>query len=323
MDDIIDATNEIIVSVVVATYNHEKYIKKAIESILAQEVDFNYEVLIGEDCSTDNTRAILQQMQPSLPANFKIYFRKENMGQRGGNNFRDLYSKATGKYVIVLEGDDFWTYKYKLQKQVDFLEEHPQYIAVAHNTKVVDDSGEILDEHYPECKNANYTFEDYRNEIMAGQTTTILRRNPLTCSTYKDIQISVYYPGDQRTNYILLCNGAVGCIQEQWSAYRHVISGGNSYSATHKDDAEYSRRRLIFFKEMVAFTRKNFSDNEQALRCIESMHMYYLLKDIIEKADDKSTLTRWVSELSKVNNKMDVTHYIWKRIIKKLKHEKR
>lgn len=323
MGDIIGTMSEMMVSVVVATYNHEKYIRKAIESILAQEVDFNYEVLIGEDCSTDNTRTILKQMQPSLPPNFKIYYRKENMGQRGENNFKDLYSKANGKYIIVLEGDDFWIYKYKLQKQVDFLEKHPQYIAVAHNTKVVDDSGVVLCEHYPECKNSDYTFEDYRNEILAGQTTTILRRNPLNCSTYKDIQISVCYPGDQRTNFILLCNGVVGCFQEQWSAYRHVVSGGTSYSATHKDDAEYSRQRLIFFKEMVDFTRKKFPDNEQALRCIESMYMYYLLKDIIEKADDKSTLTKWVSELSKVNNKMDVTHYIWKRIMKKLKHEKR
>lgn len=312
-------TDVIMLSIIVATYNHERYIRKAIESILNQEMDFSYEVLIGEDCSTDSTKEILQMIQPKLPHNFHIFFRKKNMGQEGGNNFRDLYSRARGKYIIVLEGDDYWVYSKKLKKQVEFLEAHPEYVAVAHNTFVVDDNDCCLKEIYPECKEDEYSFEAYRNEVMAGQTTTILRRNPLLCHNYKDVKISVYYPGDQKTNFILLCNGKVKCIQEKWSAYRHVINYGSSYSATHKDDAEYSRRRLVFLKEMVDFTRAQFNDKKQACQCIESIYMYYLFKDIWQRADMDSTIQKWMAEFCSVNNKADIVLYIGKRIFRKIK----
>ena len=222
-----------------------------------------------------------------------------------------------------MEGDDFWTYNYKLKRQVEFLEEHSEYIAVAHNTKIVDENDDELNEQYNECDKSEYTFDDYRNELLAGQTTTILRRNPRATQGYRDFRSSVDYPGDQRTNFVLLCNGKIKCIQEQWSAYRHITSGGTSYSATHKDDIDYSKRRLVFFREMVDYTRNTFPNNIKALNCIESIYMYYLLKDIFEKADYGSTLVKWISEFLSVNNKIDTIHYIRKRILKKLKLRKK
>ena len=139
------------VSVVIATWNHERYIEKAVRSVLIQNVNFEYEVLIGEDCSPDDTANVLRRMEPQLPDNFHIFYRPVNYG--GHKNFQYLFDRAVGKYMIILEGDDYWTYEYKLQKQVDFLESNPEYIAVAHNMKMVDQNDNEKTKHsFLECK---------------------------------------------------------------------------------------------------------------------------------------------------------------------------
>lgn len=186
------------ISIIVAVYNHEKYIEKAIQSILMQKGDYSYEVLIGEDCSTDNTRKVLKKMEPSLPAQFHIFYREKNMGAMGENNFNDLYSRSRGKYYIVLEGDDYWTYEYKLQKQFEFLESHPDYLAVAHNTEVVDENNMPLGWDYPECKHTEYTIYDFRKDLLPGQTTTILMRNYFANDLFDWHLEPSNFPGDRK-----------------------------------------------------------------------------------------------------------------------------
>lgn len=226
------------ISILVAVYNHEKYIRQAIESILMQKGDFSYEVFVGEDCSTDGTRDILKSMEPDLPEEFHILYREQNMGRKGKGNFEDLQSRLTGKYVIVLEGDDFWIYPYKLQRQFEFLEQHPEFLAVAHNTEIVGEHGEILDEDYPECKTAEYTVKDFGEGLLPGQTTTILFRNYHAYPTFSTHLPECDYPGDRYKAFLLVANGRVACIQEKWSAYRHVTSSGDSFSARMAREAK-------------------------------------------------------------------------------------
>lgn len=309
----------IMVSVIITTYNHENYIEDAICSVLMQKVNFNYEVLIGEDCSTDNTRKVLRKMEDKLPDCFNIFYRDRNMGMGYKGNGADLYSRAIGKYTITLEGDDYWTYEYKLQNQVDFLEQNPKYIAIAHNTLVVDKNGiKRQDYNYPECKKTEYSFEDYRRETLAGQLTTILKRNARITPGYKDILMKVNYAGDQKLNFILLCNGKVKCVQEQWSAYRFVVEEGSSYSATLKEDSAYCARRINFYKILVDYAR-NRIDNEAAIKCINSIYLYYFLKNVFEKTTENSSLLDWINEYKKSENKWDAFIYILYRILKAIK----
>jgi glycosyltransferase involved in cell wall biosynthesis len=114
-----------LVSVILLTYNHEKYIEESIESILLQKCNFSFELIIGEDCSTDNTRELVLGYQNKYPDLISCITPECNVGE-ALNELRCL-KYASGKYVAYLEGDDFWTDPYKLQKQVDFLENNPDY----------------------------------------------------------------------------------------------------------------------------------------------------------------------------------------------------
>ena len=109
---------EVMVSVIVLTYNHEKYICQALDSILMQKTNFTYEILVGDDASTDRTPNILQDYQLNYPNIFRLFLRKTNQGPTG--NAYPLFFEARGKYIATCEGDDFWCTAEKLQKQVDF-----------------------------------------------------------------------------------------------------------------------------------------------------------------------------------------------------------
>src|SRR5450631_4532338 len=119
-----------IISVCLITYNHEKYIGKAIESVLQQQTLFSYELIIAEDCSTDNTREIIQDYYRKYPSVIKLVLQEKNVGPE--NNFIDLLSAAKGKYIAYFEGDDYWIDNKKLQRQVEFLENHPEFVLVFH-----------------------------------------------------------------------------------------------------------------------------------------------------------------------------------------------
>lgn len=144
-------------SIYVATYNHENYIEKALDSIFMQVTDYSYEVLVGEDCSTDNTRKVLkryenQHLDLVEKGILKIFYRDHNMYREKPNNVTDLIYRCSGKYIIALEGDDFWTDKNKIQTQIEFLENNDDYIAVAHECIVVDKNSNLLQEVYPDRK---------------------------------------------------------------------------------------------------------------------------------------------------------------------------
>lgn len=149
-----------IVTVVVPVYNHERYIEQAIMSIYNQKTDYKYKVLIGEDKSTDNSREILKKLQKKLPENFIFLYREQNMGIQ---NFYDMYERITTKYYIVLEGDDFWCDDKKLQKQIEFIEKHPQYIGVSHWINIVDQNGNDSNVDRKEIT-GEYRFKDYKME---------------------------------------------------------------------------------------------------------------------------------------------------------------
>ena len=108
-------------SVVIITYNQQDFIAQAIESVLAQKVDFHYEIIIGEDMGPDNTRAICEQYAAKYDF-IHVLPRTKNLGVAG--NWCDCVQNAQGKYIFMLDGDDYWTAPNKMQMQVDFMELH-------------------------------------------------------------------------------------------------------------------------------------------------------------------------------------------------------
>jgi glycosyltransferase involved in cell wall biosynthesis len=124
----------ILVSINCTAYNQENYIAKAIESFLMQKTDFEYEILIGEDCSTDNTRKIANEYAEKYPNIIKIITYDRNIGSVK-NSIR-LIEESKGKYIAICESDDYWTDADKLQKQVDFMTEHPYCSMCYHDAEV-------------------------------------------------------------------------------------------------------------------------------------------------------------------------------------------
>ncbi|MCM4154711.1 glycosyltransferase [Gramella sp. AN32] len=114
---------DVTVSVFMLTYNQEKFIAQAIESVLMQKLDFAFELVIGEDASTDKTPEICKKYERKYPEIVKLKSHRENIGLI--ENFIQTYKRCKGKYVAILDGDDYWTDPYKLIKQVGFMEENP------------------------------------------------------------------------------------------------------------------------------------------------------------------------------------------------------
>ncbi len=144
----------ILLSVCMVTYNHEKWIGQAIEGVLMQKTSFSFELVIGEDCSTDKTSEIIQSFSTKNPEIIKAYFNQENLGL--AENFSQLLTRCKGNYIAICEGDDFWTDPDKLQKQVDFLEGHHEYIMSSHNYSRLFESDKSIDQKYKHNENFQY-----------------------------------------------------------------------------------------------------------------------------------------------------------------------
>jgi len=123
------------VSVCIVTYNHEKYLGQCLQSIVDQTVDFDFEVIVGEDCSTDGTREILRQFSERYPTLIKPIYHANNLGPT--KNYIDIHAAATGEYIAHCDGDDSWC-QGKLAYQVRFLDNHPEIAAVFSNANYGD-----------------------------------------------------------------------------------------------------------------------------------------------------------------------------------------
>lgn len=132
-----------LLSICIITYNHEKYIRQCLEGVLMQKTTFPFEIIIGEDCSTDNTRTVVQEFESRYPDIIKPIYHERNVGG-ARNGFEFCYPRLKGKYIAICEGDDYWIDPNKLQKQVDFLEQNPDYVLCFHRVKSVDHNDEMI-----------------------------------------------------------------------------------------------------------------------------------------------------------------------------------
>ena len=119
---------ECLVSVLCTTYNHEKYIRQCLDSMVGQKTDFPFEIIVRDDCSTDSTGDIIREYGEKYPGKVIPFILEFNHFSRGLTNdsFAKMFGMARGKYIAICEGDDFWTEPEKLQVQTDYLEAHPE-----------------------------------------------------------------------------------------------------------------------------------------------------------------------------------------------------
>lgn len=213
------------VSIAMITYNHEEFIAKAIDSILMQNTNFDYEIVIGEDCSTDNSRNIIVEYQKKYPDKIRLLLNEKNLG--AFNNAKQTFESCKGRYVAVLEGDDYWVSPDKLQKQVDFLENHPECVICFHNATVIYQDG---------CRNPVICCSPTQKEISSGTDLLVLGNFMPTCTKmYRNVLlgevpewVSALKMGDWPIDILIAQHGKLGYIDEIMSVY--VVHGGGLWS---------------------------------------------------------------------------------------------
>ena len=138
---VVGGGNDPILTVCIRTHNQEQFIAQALDSVLMQITGFEFEIIISDDASSDGTVEILKEYQDAYPDKVRLLLNETNMG--GPENLKRVIEASNAKYVTCLDGDDFYTDDYKLQKQVEILEAHPEYAACFHNTWYADSKGRL------------------------------------------------------------------------------------------------------------------------------------------------------------------------------------
>lgn len=290
--------SEILLSVAVITYHHEKYIRQALDSIIMQNVNFQYEIIIGEDCSPDNTRMILLEYYEKYPNRIKLILRDKNVGAT--KNLYDVFMNCKGKYIALLEGDDFWTDPNKLRLQVDFLEEHKEYTGVSHDFEYVNKNGEHLSMSNDKRSElaTEFTMNDFIKWEWPIQTATLVFRNFFQDN--KDEDYSIIYTAhnlmaDRTLAMLILKKSNILIIRKVMSAYRYVIEkNGTNYTsqfempAKRKDIVEITLRYInMLEKYLTSCSNYNFEYiksqfvSEMIIKTIKS-HTIDAVKDLTE-----------------------------------------
>jgi glycosyltransferase involved in cell wall biosynthesis len=204
-------------SVIVTTWNNEKFIGRCLRSILAQNISFKYEILVGNDASTDGTAEIVETIEKEFPGVIVFYDRKENVGT--SENFVDLVYKAKGKYIAQVDGDDALIDHTKFQSQVNLLEENKDVSICFHHYKNVDaDGNELKPSKAPFEENTITDLDLLLKTTMGPGNTTVFRRSALPptaprwlmqCANHKDFAIQ----------FLVASKGKVAYIHKVMSAY--------------------------------------------------------------------------------------------------------
>ena len=205
-------------TVCIITYNHEKYIKQALDSVLNQITDFEWNILIADDFSNDNTRKIIQEYKELYQDKIQLHLQNKNVGS--AQNFTDLINKPSSKYIAYLEGDDYWIDKHKLQEQVNFLEKNPKFSLVHTNVIVLQNGEEIYPPPLKPWNNNNseVDLEFGLQKPLAFSGTTVFRKidfNKFLNSKYKKVRA-----GDWAFWVILLLFGKAKFLNKPTVVYR-------------------------------------------------------------------------------------------------------
>ncbi|WP_394906951.1 glycosyltransferase family 2 protein [uncultured Mesonia sp.] len=248
--------NKVTISIVVITYNHAKFINQALNGIVSQKFDGSIELIISNDNSTDNTNekinCFLKKFNQERKKDFliKYYNHPKNLGAIP--NFKWSLSEAQGKYIAICEGDDYWTDPYKLQKQVDFLENNPEYVVCSHNAKIIDSNGVLLkDKKIPQLtKDRDYS----PYELQTG--AFLLTLGMVFRNVIKDYppNFSKVLNGDTFLISILGAYGKGKYLENiQPAAYR--IHEGGIWSTL--ETLKRLKASRVFNKEMMVYHKNN------------------------------------------------------------------
>lgn len=264
------------VSVVCMVYKHEPYLRQCFDGFVMQKTSFPIEILVNDDCSPDGSAKVMREYEEKYPDLFHCIYQEENQYSKGKMAWWEvLFPMAKGEYIAICEGDDYWIDPYKLQKQVDFMDQHPDYVACFHNARVQYDDHVSLfnamnENHYP-------STEDIIKRHWFIATPTLFFRNVLR--EYPEWRGEVLN-GDYLLELLLAREGKFYYMDDAMSVYRQ---DGQGMSSVLKRDKVDMVDRLIslldktkpMFDEKYASAFEESIKNYQGIRANYAKEAYY------------------------------------------------
>ena len=305
--------HEPIVSVCMITYNHGAFLATAIESILSQVTDYKFEIIISDDSSKDNTCEIIRKYAALYPDIIRPIYNKENIGMQ--RNFAQSLMACKGKYIAVLEGDDYWTDSFKLQKQIDFLEQNPDYSMCITSIDLINKNGEKIDSPcgFTNFEKSSYTIEEYivpSERLILVPMMTLVARNiliwPLPDFFYK------VGTSDMVLTLLFFLKGKLYYIDEKTAVYREHL-GGISKSV----DFQLKLDRYVFdmFDGFNDYTRGKYYEliKQRIFPLSKTLLMYWSSK--LTGKERKIHISNMFSGYKKYRTKINIKEVIYYKLV--------
>lgn len=258
------------VSVCVVTYNQEKYIRQCLQSIVDQEADFDFEVIVGEDCSTDETRAIVQEFVERYPKFVKAIFHNKNIGACA--NYISVHSAAMGEYIAHVDGDDLCC-PTKLSIQVDYLNHNTDCIAVFHRMLICDKNHIRSNKLWPKISISEkhdinqvlLNLSDFVHSSMLYRSGALDDFMTLPLKEFIDYQVYIH----------LASKGNIACLERELGIYRYGIGESmgtkvfelmiQAVEYAYKLDAEKSVVDLVVAQKCLMISKRAFVNRDISL----------------------------------------------------------
>jgi len=271
------------VSVCVITYNHEDYIDECLNSILQQKTDFKYEIVVGEDGSKDDTRSRILKLQKKYTEKLLLLPDEGNLGMMP--NFIRTLTSCSGEYIALCEGDDYWTDPYKLQKQVDFLEEHKDFSICFTNTSYLDTASGALKKVITADRDVLYINDLFYKNYIATQTVVYRAQDMVLPAGFDELQV-----GDWPLHVLMAQFGKIRHLDDHTAVYR--VHQSNVWQ---KKDSLYKQEKMA---EATEFLYQTLREPFKPLATKKLKASYYFLSSSYLKAGDKDKARFYYKKLS-------------------------
>ena len=245
-------------SVIICTYNRANLLPEALDSVLSQKTDFDFEIIVGDDASTDGTRNLLNEYQRKHPDKIVLSLMETNSGI--GANWATALMKAHGKYVAFLDDDDYWMDEKRMQIMVDFLENHPEYDVLYTNAVSLDEkTGKRRSISYPSPEEYD-AYKLWKGELPNIQLNTLMVKKTLVEESInlKDY-VEYQFPIQDWNTHILLLRKARFAYMDMPTSVLRVTDGSLSRPKTYEQvEAKYKKEKI-----MCKYLAEQFIDDDK------------------------------------------------------------
>lgn len=266
MDD-----DNIVVSICCITYNQIKYIRNALDSFLMQELQGSFEIIVHDDASTDGTAEVIKEYIDKYPGIVKGILQKQNQFAKGNRRIllNELVPRAKGKYIAVCEGDDFWTDKFKLYKQLNSLKKDSYCVASTHRVQIVQEDGKLIGRTIPSfiiesgiIKSDDYIKMVFNEDRHLFHTSSVLFRRETASKIIGSLPefMKNTEAGDRALFLYLATQGDIVYINEDMSCYRIMSEGSWSQqmSSSQKKTYEHNVVMIEMAEKFNLYTNQKY-----------------------------------------------------------------